>query len=200
MNYSNLPITPYNFGLELEKPSKYCQREIESESECDTQCDHCKEYYAPPENEALQTYQLQTGEKPEPRWVKFSEREPEGEFYVRTEYEMPQPTEYIHTQHGYLTYFGKYSYKGEEWADVAEHEKDLAIWYAGQKIYEGFWLMETEHPTMALRNEAGLEIWFWQDGTINLSWKKAYGPDIIEHFKFQTLCEWWGIENKIREV
>lgn len=25
----------------------YCQREIEFESKCNTQCDHCKEYYKP---------------------------------------------------------------------------------------------------------------------------------------------------------
>jgi hypothetical protein len=27
--------------------SFYCQRSIEGEDECDTQCEHCKEYYAP---------------------------------------------------------------------------------------------------------------------------------------------------------
>ena len=25
----------------------YCQREIEGQSKCKTQCDHCKEYYKP---------------------------------------------------------------------------------------------------------------------------------------------------------
>lgn len=25
----------------------YCQRDIEMESKCDEQCDHCKEYYKP---------------------------------------------------------------------------------------------------------------------------------------------------------
>ena len=27
--------------------SFYCQRDIEGESICDEQCEHCKEYYAP---------------------------------------------------------------------------------------------------------------------------------------------------------
>ncbi len=27
--------------------SFYCQREIEGKTECETQCDHCKEYYKP---------------------------------------------------------------------------------------------------------------------------------------------------------
>jgi hypothetical protein len=29
----------------------YCQREIEGESECKQQCNHCKEYYYPLEQE-----------------------------------------------------------------------------------------------------------------------------------------------------
>jgi hypothetical protein len=29
----------------------YCQREIEGQSICDKQCEHCKEYYAPLENQ-----------------------------------------------------------------------------------------------------------------------------------------------------
>ena len=28
----------------------YCQREIEEETRCKIQCDHCKSYYAPLEN------------------------------------------------------------------------------------------------------------------------------------------------------
>jgi uncharacterized HAD superfamily protein len=32
---------------------KYCQREIEEESKCDEQCDHCKEYYKPLVDEGL---------------------------------------------------------------------------------------------------------------------------------------------------
>ena len=31
----------------------YCQRDIEGESKCEEQCDHCKEYYAPLENEHM---------------------------------------------------------------------------------------------------------------------------------------------------
>ena len=31
----------------------YCQRDIEGESKCKEQCDHCKEYYAPLENEHI---------------------------------------------------------------------------------------------------------------------------------------------------
>ena len=33
--------------LRLARSSFYCQRDIEGESKCDTQCDHCKEYYSP---------------------------------------------------------------------------------------------------------------------------------------------------------
>tara|TARA_S200002703_G_scaffold153256_1_gene154612 strand:- start:224 stop:841 length:618 start_codon:yes stop_codon:yes gene_type:complete len=205
MNYSILPITPYNFGLELGKPSK---------DDFDDQIGGVELAF----KEALQTYQLQTGEKPLPKWVKFSEREPEGEFYVRREYEIPLTIKYSHTQHGYLT-FSKDSYKGEEWADVAEHEKDLAIWYAGQKIYEGFeptgvsgefemFLPETEGKYFRV---AVSQSDFYM-GIIDKHLEAeddfgTYSPPFEysqlgspTHSQFQTLCEWWGIENKIREI
>ena len=40
------------FGVEQQvKPTLavkfYCQREIENESKCDEQCEHCREYYKP---------------------------------------------------------------------------------------------------------------------------------------------------------
>lgn len=40
-------------ALNLQNVSKsfYCQREIEGESICNKQCDHCKEYYAPLERQ-----------------------------------------------------------------------------------------------------------------------------------------------------
>lgn len=34
------------------KSYQYCQREIEGESECKDQCEHCAEYYAPLEVQA----------------------------------------------------------------------------------------------------------------------------------------------------
>jgi len=30
---------------------RYCQSQIEDNGKCETQCEHCKEYYAPLENE-----------------------------------------------------------------------------------------------------------------------------------------------------
>jgi hypothetical protein len=33
------------------KNFKYCQSQIEDNGKCETQCEHCKEYYAPLENE-----------------------------------------------------------------------------------------------------------------------------------------------------
>lgn len=30
---------------------RYCQSQIEDNDKCETQCEHCKEYYAPLENE-----------------------------------------------------------------------------------------------------------------------------------------------------
>lgn len=30
---------------------RYCQSQIEGNDKCDTQCEHCKEYYSPLENE-----------------------------------------------------------------------------------------------------------------------------------------------------
>lgn len=33
------------------KKYNYCQRQIEGKSKCTEQCDHCKEYYAPLEDE-----------------------------------------------------------------------------------------------------------------------------------------------------
>lgn len=35
----------------LDKSFRYCQRQIEDNGKCDIQCEHCKEYYAPLENE-----------------------------------------------------------------------------------------------------------------------------------------------------
>ena len=35
------------FSKHLEFEGFYCQREIESQSKCTNQCDHCKEYYKP---------------------------------------------------------------------------------------------------------------------------------------------------------
>jgi len=34
-----------------DKSFTYCQREIEGQSICDKQCEHCKEYYSPLENQ-----------------------------------------------------------------------------------------------------------------------------------------------------
>ena len=36
----------------------YCQRDIEGESKCKEQCDHCKEYYAPLENKQFKIAKL----------------------------------------------------------------------------------------------------------------------------------------------
>ena len=33
------------------KNFRYCQSQIEDNGKCETQCEHCKEYYAPLENE-----------------------------------------------------------------------------------------------------------------------------------------------------
>ena len=33
------------------KTFRYCQSQIEDNGKCETQCEHCKEYYAPLENE-----------------------------------------------------------------------------------------------------------------------------------------------------
>ena len=33
------------------KSFRYCQSQIEDNGKCETQCEHCKEYYAPLENE-----------------------------------------------------------------------------------------------------------------------------------------------------
>jgi hypothetical protein len=38
-------------GVVKTKRTFYCQREIEFESKCKEQCDHCKEYYAPLERQ-----------------------------------------------------------------------------------------------------------------------------------------------------
>jgi hypothetical protein len=35
----------------LDKSFRYCQSQIEDNGKCETQCEHCKEYYAPLENE-----------------------------------------------------------------------------------------------------------------------------------------------------
>ena len=37
--------------LNQNKYFTYCQRQVEGQSICDKQCDHCKEYYAPLENQ-----------------------------------------------------------------------------------------------------------------------------------------------------
>jgi hypothetical protein len=36
----------------------YCQRDIEGQSQCKTQCDHCKAYYKPLEEELKQEIKL----------------------------------------------------------------------------------------------------------------------------------------------
>ena len=41
----------YNQNYNQNKLFTYCQREIEGQSICDKQCEHCKEYYAPLENQ-----------------------------------------------------------------------------------------------------------------------------------------------------
>ena len=41
----------YNQTYNQNKSFTYCQREIEGQSICDKQCEHCKEYYAPLENQ-----------------------------------------------------------------------------------------------------------------------------------------------------
>ena len=41
----------YNQTYNQNKLFTYCQREIEGQSICDKQCEHCKEYYAPLENQ-----------------------------------------------------------------------------------------------------------------------------------------------------
>ena len=40
----------YAIAKTLEEPTFYCPSEIEGDFLCDNQCDHCKEYYAPLEN------------------------------------------------------------------------------------------------------------------------------------------------------
>lgn len=35
----------------MDKSFRYCQSQIEDNGKCDIQCEHCKEYYAPLENE-----------------------------------------------------------------------------------------------------------------------------------------------------
>lgn len=39
------------FSVVKAKRTFYCQREIEGESKCAEQCDHCKEYYKPLERQ-----------------------------------------------------------------------------------------------------------------------------------------------------
>ena len=41
----------FNQTYNQNKSFTYCQSEIEGQSICDKQCDHCKEYYAPLENQ-----------------------------------------------------------------------------------------------------------------------------------------------------
>ena len=38
-------------NLGVVSKSFYCQREIEDETKCEEQCDHCKEYYKPIERQ-----------------------------------------------------------------------------------------------------------------------------------------------------
>jgi hypothetical protein len=40
------------------KPFRYCQSQIEDNGKCKEQCEHCKEYYAPLENEAYTNYSI----------------------------------------------------------------------------------------------------------------------------------------------
>ena len=37
---------------------RYCQSQIEDNGKCETQCEHCKEYYAPLENDAYTNYSI----------------------------------------------------------------------------------------------------------------------------------------------
>lgn len=41
-----------SFGLYDVSSSFYCQSDIEDNGICDEQCEHCKEYYKPLENES----------------------------------------------------------------------------------------------------------------------------------------------------
>jgi hypothetical protein len=40
------------------KSFRYCQSQIEDNGKCETQCEHCKEYYAPLENDAYTNYSI----------------------------------------------------------------------------------------------------------------------------------------------
>ena len=42
----------------------YCQREIECNTPCETQCDHCKEYYKPIEPQKYKGYIIEPNEYP----------------------------------------------------------------------------------------------------------------------------------------
>jgi hypothetical protein len=66
---------------------KYCQREIEMETKCDGQCDHCKNYYSPIETKNRENTSLPSYEESEyyvkngdgsPLHVFIHENEPAG--------------------------------------------------------------------------------------------------------------------------
>jgi hypothetical protein len=48
---SNSVCNRCNQKYNQNKSFTYCQREIEGQSICDKQCEHCKEYYAPLDNQ-----------------------------------------------------------------------------------------------------------------------------------------------------